>query len=153
MRAELANLNHCAVPVLRRVVANLCWYYYCVLMMTQIPPAELDEMKALSTLIALAFRYLLLYSSLPTTAALYSNKHYVHIYIDVGRDRKRERQTDREKEEREREREREEKKKKEREGETEKKKKRERQRQRQRRTETDRERGIQHKLVYSRLYL
>ena len=28
MRAELANLNHCAVPFLSRAIANLCWYYY-----------------------------------------------------------------------------------------------------------------------------
>ena len=27
MRAELANLNYCAVPFLSRAVANLCWYY------------------------------------------------------------------------------------------------------------------------------
>ena len=26
MRAELANLNHCAVPFLRRAAANLSWY-------------------------------------------------------------------------------------------------------------------------------
>ena len=26
MRAELANLNHCAVPFLSRAVVNLCWY-------------------------------------------------------------------------------------------------------------------------------
>ena len=26
MRAELANLNHCAVPFLRRAAVNLCWY-------------------------------------------------------------------------------------------------------------------------------
>ena len=28
MRAELAGLNHCAVPFLSRAAANLCWYYY-----------------------------------------------------------------------------------------------------------------------------
>ena len=28
MRAELANLNHCAVSLLSRAAANLCWYYY-----------------------------------------------------------------------------------------------------------------------------
>ena len=28
MRAELANLNHSAVPFLRRAAINLCWYYY-----------------------------------------------------------------------------------------------------------------------------
>ena len=27
MRAELANLNHCAVPFLNRAAVNLCWYY------------------------------------------------------------------------------------------------------------------------------
>ena len=26
MRAELANLNHCAVPFLSRGAPNLCWY-------------------------------------------------------------------------------------------------------------------------------
>ena len=26
MRAEVANLNHCAVPILRRAVVNLSWY-------------------------------------------------------------------------------------------------------------------------------
>ena len=31
MRAELANLNHCAVPFLRSAAANLCWYYSIVL--------------------------------------------------------------------------------------------------------------------------
>ena len=30
MRAELANLNHCAVPFLSCVAANLCWYYYTI---------------------------------------------------------------------------------------------------------------------------
>ena len=28
MRAELGNLNHCAVPFLSCTDANLCWYYY-----------------------------------------------------------------------------------------------------------------------------
>ena len=28
MRAELANLNDCAVPFLSRAAVNLCWYYY-----------------------------------------------------------------------------------------------------------------------------
>ena len=28
MRAELANLNNCAVPFLSRATANLRWYYY-----------------------------------------------------------------------------------------------------------------------------
>ena len=28
MSAELASLNHCAVPFLSRAVVNLCWYYY-----------------------------------------------------------------------------------------------------------------------------
>ena len=27
MRAELASLNHCAVPFLSRAVVRLCWYY------------------------------------------------------------------------------------------------------------------------------
>ena len=27
MRAESANLNHCAVPFLSRAAAKLCWYY------------------------------------------------------------------------------------------------------------------------------
>ena len=27
MRAELANLNHCAVPLLSRAAVNLCWFY------------------------------------------------------------------------------------------------------------------------------
>ena len=27
MRAELANLNHCAVPFLSRAAVNLSWYY------------------------------------------------------------------------------------------------------------------------------
>ena len=27
MRAELANLNYCAVPFLSRAAVNLCWYY------------------------------------------------------------------------------------------------------------------------------
>ena len=27
MRAELANLNHCAVSFLGRATASLCWYY------------------------------------------------------------------------------------------------------------------------------
>ena len=30
MRAELVNLNHCAVPFLSRAAANLCWYYYSI---------------------------------------------------------------------------------------------------------------------------
>ena len=28
MRAESANLNHCAVLFLSRAATNLCWYYY-----------------------------------------------------------------------------------------------------------------------------
>ena len=28
MRAKLANINHCAVPLLSRAAVNLCWYYY-----------------------------------------------------------------------------------------------------------------------------
>ena len=28
MRAELTNLNNCAVPILSRAAVNLCWYYY-----------------------------------------------------------------------------------------------------------------------------
>ena len=28
MRAELANLNHCAVPFLSLAAVNLCWYNY-----------------------------------------------------------------------------------------------------------------------------
>ena len=28
MRAELANLNHCAVQFLSRAAVNLSWYYY-----------------------------------------------------------------------------------------------------------------------------
>ena len=28
MRAELANLNVCAVPFLSRAAVNFCWYYY-----------------------------------------------------------------------------------------------------------------------------
>ena len=28
MRAELANLNNCAVSLLSRATANLRWYYY-----------------------------------------------------------------------------------------------------------------------------
>ena len=28
MRAEVANLNHCAEPFLSRAAANMCWYYY-----------------------------------------------------------------------------------------------------------------------------
>ena len=28
MRAELTNLNHCAVPFLSRAAVNLCWYYH-----------------------------------------------------------------------------------------------------------------------------
>ena len=28
MLAELANLNHCAAPILSRADANLGWYYY-----------------------------------------------------------------------------------------------------------------------------
>ena len=28
MRADLASLNHCAVPFLSRAGANLCWYHY-----------------------------------------------------------------------------------------------------------------------------
>ena len=28
MRAELANLNHCAAPILSRADANLRWYYH-----------------------------------------------------------------------------------------------------------------------------
>ena len=28
MRADLANLNHYAVPLLSRAAVNLCWYYY-----------------------------------------------------------------------------------------------------------------------------
>ena len=28
MRAELVNLNNCAVPSLSRAGVNLCWYYY-----------------------------------------------------------------------------------------------------------------------------
>ena len=27
VRAELAGLNHCAVPPLSRATTNLCWYY------------------------------------------------------------------------------------------------------------------------------
>ena len=30
MRAELARLNHCAVPFLSRAAVNLCWYYYTI---------------------------------------------------------------------------------------------------------------------------
>ena len=30
MRAELANLDHCAVPFLSRATVNLCWYYYTI---------------------------------------------------------------------------------------------------------------------------
>ena len=30
MRAELANLNHCAVPFLSRATVSLCWYYYII---------------------------------------------------------------------------------------------------------------------------
>ena len=30
MRAELANLDHCAVPFLSRAAVNLCWYFYTV---------------------------------------------------------------------------------------------------------------------------
>ena len=26
MRAEIANLNHCAVPFLSHAAVNLCWY-------------------------------------------------------------------------------------------------------------------------------
>ena len=28
MRAELVNLNHCAVPFLSRTAANMYWYHY-----------------------------------------------------------------------------------------------------------------------------
>ena len=28
MRAELANLNYCTEPFLRRAAVNFCWYYY-----------------------------------------------------------------------------------------------------------------------------
>ena len=28
VRAELANLNNCAVPFLSRAAVNLCWYNY-----------------------------------------------------------------------------------------------------------------------------
>ena len=28
MLTELANLNHCAVPFLRRAATNMCWYCY-----------------------------------------------------------------------------------------------------------------------------
>ena len=28
MRAELPNLDDCAVPFLSRAAVNLCWYYY-----------------------------------------------------------------------------------------------------------------------------
>ena len=30
MRAELTNLNHCAVPFLSRAAVNFCWFYYIV---------------------------------------------------------------------------------------------------------------------------
>ena len=30
MRAEFVNLNHCAVPFLRRAAVNLRWYYHRV---------------------------------------------------------------------------------------------------------------------------
>ena len=28
--AELANLNHCALPFLSRAAVNLCWYNYTI---------------------------------------------------------------------------------------------------------------------------
>ena len=31
MRAELANLNYCAVAFLSRAAVNLCWYYILLL--------------------------------------------------------------------------------------------------------------------------
>ena len=34
MRAKLATLNQCAVPFLSRAVANLCWYYYILNILT-----------------------------------------------------------------------------------------------------------------------
>ena len=30
MRAELAGLNLCAVPFLRRTTGGMCWYYYTI---------------------------------------------------------------------------------------------------------------------------
>ena len=30
MRAELANLNDCAVPLVSRAAVNLSWYYYTI---------------------------------------------------------------------------------------------------------------------------
>ena len=41
MRAELANLNHCAVPFLSRAAVNLSWYdnlykYYSIIAFIQL---------------------------------------------------------------------------------------------------------------------
>ena len=38
MRAELANLNHCAVPFPSRAAANLCWYYMTDIILHVHPP-------------------------------------------------------------------------------------------------------------------
>ena len=35
MRAELSNLNDCAVPFLSRVAVNLCWHNYTAKSCTQ----------------------------------------------------------------------------------------------------------------------
>ena len=35
MRAELANLNHCAVPFLSRVAVNLSWYDITLLLLAE----------------------------------------------------------------------------------------------------------------------
>ena len=32
LRAKLASLNHCAVPLLSRTAANLCWYYNTIML-------------------------------------------------------------------------------------------------------------------------
>ena len=37
MRAELANLNHCAVPLLSRAVVNLSWYDNIYFSQKQLP--------------------------------------------------------------------------------------------------------------------
>ena len=43
MRAELANLNHCAVSFLSRAADNLCWYYYTTLFLRNIKKSDIRK--------------------------------------------------------------------------------------------------------------
>ena len=47
MRAELANLNHCAVPFLSRTVVNLYGYYITIVELRKIVHRGIDTSKHL----------------------------------------------------------------------------------------------------------